>query len=488
MNAGAILAFLCVMALASGPAAGAEPPDGYVCLGTIRARHAHEIRSSNWSVGAETMDRDYTVYRHWRAHLGPLGVKKARIQSGWAKTERKKGVYDWAWLDEIIPDMAAQGVEPWVCLCYGNPVYRDGGGTGLGGALPSSPEALAAWDAFVGAFVDRYKQHVDEWEVWNEPRGGAKAADPYAALVIRTAQTIRHRQPKARILCMAGGAFDAAFVQAVLKHLQQRRSLHLVDEVTYHPYAANPDAVYGRVAQLRKTIAAFSDRIGIRQGENGAPSRRGSFGALSDHDWTETSQAKWALRRLLGDLGRDIPSSYFAICDMAYRVTPKGRDSDLRLEGRQTRLKINTKGLLAINPDQTVHHVKRAYRAVQHVTAIFDDTLRRIPDYRATAEPPGPLSIFAYEKGAGGPQVVTIWKHDRVPGDDAAATPVTFSFPRGNFAKCAYVDLLSGKVYAIPDAKWSRSGSAYTFRDVPVGDWPVLIADRAAIGGIAPAK
>jgi hypothetical protein len=49
-------------------------------------------------------------------------VKLARIQSGWAKTEQEKGKYDWAWLDEIIPDMVAQGVEPWVCICDVNTI------------------------------------------------------------------------------------------------------------------------------------------------------------------------------------------------------------------------------------------------------------------------------------------------------------------------------------------------------------------------------
>ena len=57
-----------------------------VKVGTVRARHARDITGSNWSVGAETMDRDYTVYRYYRDYLGPIGAKKARIQAGWAKT------------------------------------------------------------------------------------------------------------------------------------------------------------------------------------------------------------------------------------------------------------------------------------------------------------------------------------------------------------------------------------------------------------------
>ena len=87
---------LCATCLANKPIAKktvteatAAPGAGFVYLGTIRPRHAREIESSNWSIGAETMDRDYTIYRNWRNYLGPLGAKKARIQSGWAKTEKE---------------------------------------------------------------------------------------------------------------------------------------------------------------------------------------------------------------------------------------------------------------------------------------------------------------------------------------------------------------------------------------------------------------
>ena len=487
MNADRVLwCMFCVVA-AAGRAAGGEVPDGWKLLGRIAPRHAREIKASNWSVGAETMDRDYAVYRHWRKHLGPLGVKKARIQSGWAKTERAKGVYDWAWLDEIIPDMASQGVEPWVCLCYGNPIYPGGGGTGLGGGLPTSDEARAAWGRYVAAFVDRYKRYVDEWEVWNEANLRKKSVTAqYADLLVRTAEIIRARQPNAKIVAMATPGVGTGFTRSVLTILQQRDKLDLVDEVTYHPYSLNPDDSYRAVAGLRKMVRSFSGGIGIRQGENGAPSKRGSFGALSGYDWTERLQAKWALRRLLGDLGRDIPSSYFAICDMAYRVRSGGGDSDTRDDPKKTKLRVNYKGLLAIHPDKTVHHVKVGYRAVQHVTAVFDESLKRIADYPWKSDPTFQrISLFAYTK-ADGRQVVTVWLSGKPPLADYPTKKATFTLANGRFDEPVYVDLLSGKVWAIPAESRSRAGSAQTFRGVPVRDWPILIADRRAVGRIAP--
>jgi hypothetical protein len=433
------------------------------------------------------MDRDYTIYKNWRKYLGPLGVKKARIQSGWAKTEEEKGKYDWAWLDEIIPDMVDQGVRPWVCLCYGNPIYPGGGGTGLAGGLPSSPEALKAWDAFVTAFVDRYQQQVDEWEVWNEPRTGrGEGAVEYARFAARTARTVRQRQPGARLMFAAGGAFDTVFTQEMLAWLRDQGQLSLVDEIVYHPYAYNPDDSYDKVEQLREIVRSFSGPITLRQGENGVPSQSGSFGAVSKHDWTEELQAKWATRRLLGDLGRDIPSSYFAICDMAYRVGPGGKDSDWRDDAGKLDLLINSKGLLAVNRDKTVHHVKQAYRTVQHITALFDDSVRRIPDFQATLSGGGKdadYATFGYRAADDSP-LLTVWRKSDTPGDYPEMESVSLAIAETKFEDPVWVDLLTGRVYEIDDALWMSEDGCTIFTRLPVYDSVTVIAEHAWIGEV----
>lgn len=449
--------------------AGLEPGQGFTCIGRIQPRHARQIEASNWSVGAETMDRDYTIYKHWREYLGPLGVKKARIQSGWAKTEKKPGEYDWAWVDEIVFDMVDQGVEPWVCVCYGNPVYEGGGGTGLGGGLPDSEVALEAWERYVAALVERYKEHVDEWEIWNEPRlHNRNNADAYAQFLMRTAATIRAKQPKAKILGFAMAGIKTSWVEEVLGEVKREGKLGLIDALTYHPYSYNPDDSYAAVAQLRKTVHKFASHISLRQGENGAPSQPGSFGALSKYSWTETRQAKWALRRLLGDLGRDIPTSYFAICDMQY---PSRR---------------NYKGLLAINDDKTVDHAKLGYRAVQHVTAIFDDSVSRIEDCRCATSGGNPkhrYELFAYE-GEDGRLLVTFWRSSHRPGQNPDVEHLALRLPRAELDQPVVIDLLSGRVYAIDEALVKVAGGNVRIERVPVYDSVVVVAERGAIAGV----
>lgn len=432
-------------------------------LGEVKPRHASEIEASNWGVGAETMDRDYTIYENWKEHLGPLGVKKARLQSGWAKTEKVIGKYDFAWLDSMVYDVVDQGVEPWFNICYGNPIYKDGGGTKLGATMPKAPQTIDAFIKYTELLVTRYKDVVDEWEIWNEGVGFHNSMDEYLAIFVPTAEAIKAIQPKAKIQGLATGGIKPEDGEEFCAKLQAMGKLHLVNEITYHPYRKNPDEVYEEVLKLRANVQKYSDRIEIRQGENGAPSEFRNTKALSKYDWSELSQAKWALRRLLGDLGRDIESSYFAIMDMNYPD------------------EINRKGLLHATEEQTVDHVKPAYYAVQHLTSIFDNTLQKIDNYAYQANNQQSMSVFAYENKYTNQQVVTIWFDGAIPSDSNQKEKVDFTFYQGQFDEPVYVDLRTGEVFEIPAKNLSKKGATYEFKDIPVYDSPVLIADKSLV-------
>ena len=456
--------------LALAPAAFAQPADeapaGYPPLGRIAPRSAAQIASSPWSIGGETLDRDYAVYANYRKFLGPLGAKHLRLQAGWAKCERTAGVYDWAWLDEVVNDARAQGVQPWLETSYGNPAYPGGGGTGLGGGLPSSPEALAGWDRWVAALVGRYKDRVNEWEIWNEPDlSKAVSADAYAALFIRTAETVRRGQPGARIYAM-GMAGSLKFAAAFLARVQEAGKLGLIDAVTCHAYPANPDDL-GVQEKLRELLDKYSTSIAVRQGETGAPSTAGTVGALKGRPWSELTQAKWDLRRMLAHRGRDLPFNLFTLVDLKY--TAQGMSG------------MNTKGLLKANEDRTVAGAKPAYRAAQHVFTVFDDSLKRIADFPFTSTAAQPLAVDAYRKDGTKAQAVALWFRGAPPAESNDTSAVDFVFPRGAFDEPVYADLRTGRVSAIPKADWSREGGGVKFRRIPVYDSPVLIAEKSLL-------
>ena len=141
-------------------------------IGTLPTRTTHELGASDWSVGCETLDRDYADFDSYKPYLSELGVTSARIQSGWARCEKQKGRYDFAWIDHIVDGMLEEGVQPWINLGYGNPLY--GAEKGLGSKIFTDEPTMKAWLKFVETIVARYRDKVHEWEIWNEPDLGPK--------------------------------------------------------------------------------------------------------------------------------------------------------------------------------------------------------------------------------------------------------------------------------------------------------------------------
>ena len=86
-------------------------------IGTIQPKRSGDIQFSKISLGFEKLDRD--VFDPGKAYdkVAECGVKRVRLQSGWARTEKGKGVYDFAWLDEIVDNFVGRSIEPWICLC-----------------------------------------------------------------------------------------------------------------------------------------------------------------------------------------------------------------------------------------------------------------------------------------------------------------------------------------------------------------------------------
>jgi hypothetical protein len=53
-------------------------------------------------IGFETLDRKFFDPKPTYEPLEKLGIKWARVQTGWSRCETTKGKYDFAWLDEIV--------------------------------------------------------------------------------------------------------------------------------------------------------------------------------------------------------------------------------------------------------------------------------------------------------------------------------------------------------------------------------------------------
>lgn len=456
-----LLVAAAICAVGRAQPASATPGVPWAPVGRLATHAASEIASSPWSIGCETLDRNYADYEAYKAYVGPLGAKKARVQTGWGKTEPQRGVYRFEWLDRVVDDLRAQGVQPWLELNYGNPIYPGGGGTEIGAGGPTSPEALAAWDRWVKVIVDRYRDRITEWEIWNEPDGGkpAVSATNYRGLYERTGRIVRAEEPAAKLdaFALAG---HLAYAEEVLKGLEADGALDLVDAITVHAYPFNPDDVT-MVEKARKLVAQFPRPIAVIMGETGAPSAPTS-GALRGHTWTETIQAKWDLRRLLAHRAIDAPMSLFTLSEFSY---PKRG--------------LNTKGLLQTNPDLTIKRPKPAYFAAQAVFTLFDGATSRRPDFSYTVDSGKGWAASAYDRAGG--NMVAIWNGSESPVDANSLVFVQARFKGIAFAHPVWVDLRTGLVSPVPAEACHQDGGDTVIAGLPLYDSPILIADAAVI-------
>jgi len=459
-------------------------------IGTLRPRSTDEITSSNWSVDGMPVDRDFVNFDSYRDYLKPLGIKKIRILSGWAKCERVKGTIDVAWLDHIVDWCRANGIAVILETSYGNPVYEGGGGPGLADGIPNGENGLAAWDRWVGFLARHFRGRVREWAMWNEPdnapkmKGGAPLHSPeqVAAFNVRTARIIRAEIPDARIHGLSLAHNDPVYLEGCLKALGD--DVKLFDTFIYHGYARNPDSSYVNVEAMKALVRQYAPHAVLRQGENGSPSEYIDKLSLQHHPWTELTQAKWDLRRMLGDLGHDVECSIFGIVDINY--APPTHPYTF----------CNRKGLLRINEKCEVIRVKRAYQAVRNLVSVFDDRVVRVKTDPQASTTDRTVSLYEY-RAKDGSSLLAFWSHGQTtwswktmsavidktlcPTDSFDTRPLIIEWKGLPLKNPVWVDLLSGRVYAFRLEDQIVHSTGITFVDVPVYDSPCLLTERSAL-------
>ena len=429
-------------------------------IGTLKASGRPDPRDDRWMIGCELQDRDFTNFDAYKEYLPGLGIRKARFQCGWAKCEKTRGVYDFAWIDKCVDFCLAHGIDPVLETDYGNTIYPGGGGIDLSGGFPYSEEALAAWDRWVDALTKHFKGRVTWWAMWNEPdikplhsiygKDQSKSPSAIAAFNVRTAKIVKRNIPDARIAGLSLNDTNPVFFGDCLKAMGD--DVKLFDRFIYHGYDHVPEETYERVMKLQEVCARLAPQARMWQGENGAPSERaGDEHALSHTWWTEGTQVKWDLRRMIGDIAHGVPCCVFTICDFYHF----GRG-------------IGNYGLVRASNSKRVLGKKLAYDAVANCVTVFGPDTQLVAKQKKFIGDPR-VQLWHFEKK--GMPIVAFWFGTERPTPTTKVEEVSLDVSQFGFKDPVWVDLGSGAVYAFPkDAK-----------TVPMCDSPCLLAERAAI-------
>lgn len=425
-------------------------------------------KASWWSVGCETMDRDYAHFDMYKQYVGQTGAGYARLQSGWAKTEQKKGKYEFAWLDAHVDGLIEQGVHPWMCLCYGNPVYSNHGSDLDAKLFPDGP-IMDAWLKYVKAVVKRYKGKVTMYEVWNEPdnKKALDSYDLYANLFVRTAKAIKEVDPDVKVASFGSCSPDREYIRQGMKKIAEMDGVQYMDYITYHAYWPIPETVIPAVQKLKADLADIAPNVGLLQGETGCPGQLEYGHAMHTVEWTEYSQAKWDLRSMFTHWSMGCPHSVFTMTDLNYGWM------------------VQSFGLVRTNLKGKPVYLRPKFHAVQHVTSVLSSDITPCDDVKIETCCGRKVMCVGLKK-AGKVIGCALWFGDKRPNDSLERTEIALKITGMplDSKNTVYVDMLSGYVHKIKELNRSHgivNEDGFYFGELPLWDSPILIIDKNEI-------
>lgn len=198
------------------------------------------------------------------------GATWIRMDLDWSLIEHDRGRKDWSMTDRVVRSARSHGLHVLAILTYSPPWARQNPGAG-NKAAPNP----ALFGQFVADTVDRYRDQIRHWEVWNEPNVTSFFAPLpnvglYAQLLHQAATAVRTRQPGGQVL--VGGLAPAAdngrdiAPTTFIDRLYALGSAPDFDAVAVHPYsypelpaAPSRDNAFHNLTRIRAIMDARGD-------------------------------------------------------------------------------------------------------------------------------------------------------------------------------------------------------------------------------------
>ena len=447
---------------------------GFNEIGTIKnLDYIPTKEDGKLGLGMECLDRDLWDWKRAFPLIKTLGLRTVRLQTGWQKTEKEEGIYDFSWLDEIVDALLEAKIAPLLSLSYGNKIYCENpekypnieiGGVGH---IPIETErARYGWQNYVTAIVTHFKDRVKYFEIWNEPEVSSFCVsdlpwtEAYMELVKITSPIIRKICPDAKVISCAALVTNAEI-------LVDMGIGDWVDIHAYHNYRPWPELKKGEQKNKILNMKEKAPNLEFWRDEAGFPSYNDpkSRGALSDIEVSETKQAKFVLRHITCDMKNNNVQKtfYFHAYDFEHfsRIV-RYHYGLIRHEDLSKKPSYDAIQSLA-------HIYDEAKFSNKYELTFADSPESELKDYQLLQ-----LEFACFEKND------DVFFSYYLPTEISNDTKVYKAFlsmpPVKSIKKPVIVDPLTRKIYAV---------SSLNEFPAPVTDYPLFIADAKAISEIA---
>ena len=434
-------------------------------IGKLKVIPSGEMKKTRVGLGFECLDRELFDPDRCYDLAAMTGVKLVRLNSGWVRTEKVRGVYDFSWLDDIVDNLSARGMIPWFTVGYGNPIYMDDiMNETASGCVPLyyGDEVLEAWKNYVAELARHFKGRVTHYEIWNESDISVfwypKKANPedYAKLISLSGKVIKSEDPDAKIgACTSQSRPD--FIYRLLSGLKPEE----LDFYCPHNYDRFPERSV-RAERTRMLCRMMKDmgfeNTDIWLGECGHASwHPEGHSQCQEGGGSEHRQAVWHLRRFFHDLADGLSyTSVFMVSDLRVKGYYQGKIYQ-KMPAAQ--------GIL----DGVTYKPKESHRTLSHAAvALSGECVRCEPIGIVEKEDDDQIVTVSYTRN--GNSVMAYWIASPVEAEVVEGSCTIVPYPLADIKDPVLIDMFTGEVLD-PEGELTN---------LPIREYPILFADRNA--------
>lgn len=200
--------------------------------------------------GYSSSDEEYAILRK-------LGVRLIRIPFYWTQIQPDKETWDFSTCDQFMAAADKHGMKVLAVLAFdNNAVEKSADGAARNVYL--APEDLPLFAEFIARTVERYKDRVYAWEIWNEPDipqfwGGT--TEEFYPVARTAADAVRAAAPDARLLGTAMTSMLGLYSAPGIEGLHASGALRQVDHPAMHTYVSDPRAYYNEFRRVQNAAA-----------------------------------------------------------------------------------------------------------------------------------------------------------------------------------------------------------------------------------------